>query len=74
MNLARNAALAPAGRSTVAARPSTPVCIGNFMAIGIAAKQIAVDGMRVVVAADRTTSRGADTVQRTGPARNGSTA
>jgi acetyl-CoA acetyltransferase family protein len=50
MNLARNAVLAAGWPVTVAAQTVDRQCASGLMAIGIAAKQIAVDGMRVVVA------------------------
>jgi acetyl-CoA acetyltransferase family protein len=50
MNLARNAALAAGWPVSVAAQTVDRQCASGLMAIGIAAKQIVVDGMRVVVA------------------------
>jgi len=74
MNLARNAALAAGWPVTVAAQTVDRQCASGLMAIGIAAKQIAVDGMRVVVAGGQDNISGvADTVHGLGPARNGST-
>ena len=50
MNIARNAALAAGLPVTVAAQTVDRQCASGLMAIAIAAKQIIVDGMRVVVA------------------------
>jgi len=50
MNLARNAVLAAGWPVTVAAQTIDRQCASGLMAIGIAAKQIAVDGMRIVAA------------------------
>ncbi len=50
MNLARNAVLAAGWPVTVAAQTIDRQCASGLMAIGIAARQIAVDGMRIVVA------------------------
>src|SRR5689334_17841185 len=50
MNVARNAALAAGLPDSVAAQTVDRQCASGLAAIGIAAKQIIVDGMRVVVA------------------------
>ena len=50
MNIARNAALAAGLPVTVAAQTVDRQCSSGLMAIAIAAKQIIVDGMQVVVA------------------------
>jgi len=50
MNVARNAALAAGLPVTVAAQTVDRQCASGLMAIAIAAKQIVVDGMQVVVA------------------------
>jgi acetyl-CoA C-acetyltransferase len=50
MNVARNAALAAGWPVTVAAQTIDRQCASGLMAIGVAAKQIAVDGMRIVAA------------------------
>lgn len=50
MNLARNAVLAAGWPVTIAAQTVDRQCSSGLMAVGMAAKQIAVDGMRVVAA------------------------
>ncbi len=50
MNVARNASLAAGLPATVAAQTIDRQCGSGMMAIGMAAKQILVDGMRIVVA------------------------
>ena len=49
MNLARHAVLAAGWPVTVAAQTIDRQCSSGLMAIAVAAKQIAVDGMRIVV-------------------------
>jgi acetyl-CoA C-acetyltransferase len=50
MNIARNAVLAAGWPMNVAAQTIDRQCASGLMAIGVAAKQIAVDGMRIVAA------------------------
>ena len=50
MNLARNAVLAGGWPATVPAQTIDRQCSSGLMAVGIAAKQIVVDGMRIVAA------------------------
>ena len=50
MNLARNAALAAGLGDTVSAQTMDRQCASGLMAVATAAKQVIVDGMRVVVA------------------------
>jgi len=50
MNLARNAVLAAGWPATVPAQTIDRQCSSGLMAVGIAAKQIVVDGMRIVAA------------------------
>src|ERR1700693_6374709 len=50
MNLARNALLAAGLPTTVAGQTVDRQCASSLMAIAIGAKQIAVDGMQLVVA------------------------
>jgi len=61
MNLARNAALAAGWPVTVAAQTVDRQCASGLMAIGIAAKQIAVDGMRIVAAGGQDNISGVQT-------------
>ena len=49
LNVARNAALAAGLPATVAAQTIDRQCASGLMAIGMAARQIVVDGMRIVV-------------------------
>jgi acetyl-CoA C-acetyltransferase len=61
MNLARNAVLAAGWPVSVAAQTVDRQCASGLMAIGIAAKQIAVDGMRIVAAGGQDNISGVQT-------------
>jgi len=56
MNLARNALLAAGLPVTVAGQTMDRQCASGLMAVATAAKQIALDGMQIVVAGVRRTS------------------
>ena len=61
MNLARNAVLAAGWPVTVSAQTIDRQCSSGLMAIGVAAKQIVVDGMRVVAAGGQDNISGVQT-------------